>query len=211
MEKESKSEVIWNAERILYGYIYNSDDDGCLPDVDSLENSPYKIGHQRFYAALRAYGRNQEWFYRSDDEWNNRNICRHLLSRTRSKEKMIELRNLIKKHLKHDLIYDHYVQFIDSPEYLKSEMEVFIVFRKLMEYRKRLYAIEQIWSGAMECSRSVGVIYRVTGEMTREYISPMCQILDRIIILLMGDDYDKTFTEEELFQYGYPDVTDDKF
>ena len=26
----------------------------------------------------------------------------------------------------------------------------------------------------------------------------------------MGDDYDKSFTEKELFQFGYPDVTDDE-
>ena len=29
-----------------------------------------------------------------------------------------------------------------------------------------------------------------------------------MLLLLMGDDFDKTFTEEELFEYGYPDVTD---
>ena len=26
----------------------------------------------------------------------------------------------------------------------------------------------------------------------------------------MGDDYDKSFTEKELFAFGYPDVTDDE-
>ena len=29
-----------------------------------------------------------------------------------------------------------------------------------------------------------------------------------MLILLMSDDNDKTFTEKELFAFGYPDVTD---
>lgn len=210
MKEERKPENIWNAERILYAYIYNSDNDGCLPNVDSLHNSLYKIGHQRFYAALRAYGREPEWFYRSDVEWGCRDKCRYLLSKTRSNEKMKEFRDLVKKHLRHTPSYDFRVQNVDSPDFLKSEMEVSIVFRKLMEYRKKLHAVEEVWSRMMECGKSVGVIYQVTRDMTREHIWPMCQILDRMIVLLMGDDYDKTYTEEELFQYGYPDVTDEE-
>ena len=34
--------------------------------------------------------------------------------------------------------------------------------------------------------------------------------LDRMLVLLMGDDFDKSFTEEELLPFGYPDVTDDE-
>ena len=29
-----------------------------------------------------------------------------------------------------------------------------------------------------------------------------------VLVLLMGDDYDKSFTEAGLLSYGYPDVTD---
>jgi hypothetical protein len=35
-------------------------------------------------------------------------------------------------------------------------------------------------------------------------------IVDRMLILLMGDDYDKTFTEEELYEYGYPKISDEE-
>jgi hypothetical protein len=34
--------------------------------------------------------------------------------------------------------------------------------------------------------------------------------MDRMLVLLMGDDYDKSFTEMELLSFGYPDVTDEE-
>ncbi len=215
MSEKRKPEDIWNVERILYAYIYDSDEDGSLPDVENMKKSSYKIGHQRFYAALRAYGKMPEYFYKSENArlWpsNSNDICRGLLSSTRSNVKMSEFRELVKKYLKRTPRYDYIVQAVDSPDFLKSDAEVSIVFSKLMEYRKKLYAIQDIWSGMMECSRSVGTVYEVTEDLTREYVGPLCQVLDRMLVLLMGDDYDKSFMVEDLVQFGYPDVTDKEF
>ena len=97
MAEEIKKELVWDAERILYGYIYHSDDDGYLPNVDSLEDSSYKIRLLRFYAVLRAYGREPEWFYRNENSWLVRfEHSRCLLSKTRSEVKMNEFRELVK-------------------------------------------------------------------------------------------------------------------
>lgn len=215
MSEKRKPEDIWNAERILYAYIYDSDEDGYLPDVEKMKKSSYKIGHQRFYAALRAYGKMPEYFYKSENArlWtsNNNDTCRGLLSSTRSNVKMSEFRELAKKYLRRTPRYDFIVQAVDSPDFLKSDVEVSIVFCKLMEYRKKLYAIQDIWSGMMECSRSVGTVYEVTEDLTREFIGPLSQVLDRMLVLLMGDDYDKVFMVEDLTQFGYPDVTDKEF
>lgn len=214
MNEEKSRKDVWNAERILYGYIYDSDDDGFLPNIDEYNNSSYKIGVQRFYAALRAYGRDPEWFYKSNSiyPWssNSTNVCRCLLSLTRSDEKMKEFRELVKKHLSRTPRSKFIAQVVDSPDYLKSDMDVYLVFSKLMDYRRRLNAIDDVWSGMMECSRTIGSIFEVTRDMAKTYLWPMCQILDRMLILLMGDDYDNTFTTEELRQFGYPDVTDDE-
>ena len=208
MAKERKFEGVWDAKRILYNYISYSDKDGCLPVIETLEDSSYKIRLQRFYAALDAYGKSSECFYKRGRLWRfNPNKSRYLLGETRSKEKMIEFCELLKKYLKHD--WEHvYLEHIDNPTFLDDIGD--IAFVKLIEYRKKLYAIENVWSGMMECSRSVGTIYEVTRNLIHEHISPLCQIIDRMIILLMGDDYDKSFTERELFAFGYPDVTDDE-
>lgn len=205
-EKEEKTIDEWDAQRILYGYIYYSDEKGYLTNVDDLDDSSYKIYRQRFYAALRTYGKDPEQFY-CPEHWKFRDVCRHLLSRTRSEEKMNEFWDLVKQHLGRNVSYDYSVKYADTPEFL-SEMSVSLVFCKLMEYRKKLYAIEDIWSGVLECSRYIGMIYNVTNNLTHENIKPMCQIIDRMLILLMGDNYDKTFMVEELYQYGYPTVSD---
>ena len=52
--------------------------------------------------------------------------------------------------------------------------------------------------------------YQTTKSLYDRHIKVVCDIIDEMLILLMGDDYDKTFTEKELFQYGYPDVTDEE-
>ena len=31
-----------------------------------------------------------------------------------------------------------------------------------------------------------------------------------MLVLLMDDDFDRSFTEEELLPFGYPDVTDEE-
>ena len=38
----------------------------------------------------------------------------------------------------------------------------------------------------------------------------VCNIIDRMLVLLMGDDFGKSFSEEELLPFGYPDVTDEE-
>ena len=66
------------------------------------------------------------------------------------------------------------------------------------------------WSGVLECCKSMGIIIQATTFMFQKQIRPVCNTIDRMLILLLGDDFEKTFTEEELFQYDYPDVTDEE-
>ena len=50
----------------------------------------------------------------------------------------------------------------------------------------------------------------MTQGLNSEFLWPLCKIVDKMIILLMGDDYDKTFIEEELYEYGYPKISDEE-
>ena len=83
-------------------------------------------------------------------------------------------------------------------------------FKKLFEYRKELFVLDMKWGGVLECSRTMGIVIEATSFLYYKHIKPACEVIDRMLILLMGDDYDKSFTEKELFQYGYPDVTDEE-
>ena len=56
----------------------------------------------------------------------------------------------------------------------------------------------------------MGMIYAVTNRLYQDNIKSVSDIIDRMLILLMGDDYDQSFSEKELLKYGYPNVTDDE-
>ena len=62
----------------------------------------------------------------------------------------------------------------------------------------------------LEYSESVGLIIKATNTLYQKDIKQVSDKIDKMLILLMGDDYDKTFTEKELHKYGYPYVTDEE-
>jgi len=49
------------------------------------------------------------------------------------------------------------------------------------------------------------MINRATDSLYRNNVRAVNEVIDEMLVLLMGDDYDKTFTEKELLQFGYPD------
>ena len=54
---------------------------------------------------------------------------------------------------------------------------------------------------------SVLAVYEALNDMNQKYIAPLSKVIDRMLILLMGDVYDREFTAEELIPYGYPVVS----
>lgn len=198
---------LWNAEKILYGYLKHSDNNGYLPNVENDRPSADKIHKLRFYAALRAYNVPPEWFYKgSASPRRGLNVCDSLLGLSRSQEKMNEFRKLLKQELTQDLIE----QFANSPDSLRHTTDLLSVFNILMKYRKTLFALESMQTEAENHNKSDSAIHEAIGNMNGKHILPLCKVLDRMLILLMGDLYDRTFTAEDLLQYGYPDVSDEE-
>ena len=203
--EERKFDGIWNAERVLKTFLNYANEDGFLIDMTSYEESPYKIGQRRLLAALKAYGRDEICFYNSHPEspFPSHNACQFLISSTRSQKKMDEFREIIRQSISATPVYERLL----SDSFI-NEADIKLAFEKLFKFRKGIFALEHQWSGVLECSPSLGLIYRATNMLYSTHIGKVCGIIDRMLLLLMGDDFDKTFTEEELFEYGYPDVTD---
>ena len=206
-KKEHKLDGVWDARRVLYNVLFYADEEGYIKYVAGDAESTDGIERQRFLAALKAYGKigidvlcGCEIGPRIGDQ------CGVWISKTRSKEKMKELFELLRQNMYHDFIMLGY----DASNFLKEEHDRLSFFRKLFKYRKELYALDMIWSGVLECSRPMGMVIESTDFLYRKHIRPACDVIDRMLILLMGDDFDKTFTEEELIPFGYPDVTDDE-
>ena len=207
MSKERKFDGVWDARRVLYNVLSYADEEGRLKYVAGDAESTSGIKRQRFNAALKAYGKIEtdcsldcEMGPRIGNEWGV------WISKTRSQEKMEELYELLKQNMRHDFL----LQGFDASNFLKEEYHLLSLFRQLFKYRKELYALDMFWRDVLECSRQIGLVIETTRFLFHKHIRPACDVIDRMLILLMGDDFDKTFTEEELIPFGYPDVTDDE-
>ena len=191
---ERKLNGIWNVERILKEYLSLADNSGHIRNIDLSDDSPHGIKVHRFVAAMKAYGKNI----------NNYNEFEGIVSCSCSPEKMNEFRRLLKENLDDELQKER----VDSSRFIRENGDILHLFQALFEYRKRLYEVEHAWSGMLECPMSVVMVVKATNILYQKHIKFMSDIIDRMLVLLMGDDYDETFTEEELLPYGYPDVTD---
>lgn len=196
MPEERKLSGVWDANRVLQEYLHYADKSGRIKKIDLSDDSPYGIKLRRFAAAMKAYGKNVEDF----------NEFEGIISKSCSPDKLDEFRQLLKPLLDND----YHKELINSARFIRGSRDVHYLFEALFEYRKCLYEVENVWSGLVECPMSVSIVVSVTKDLYAKHIKEISDIIDRMLVLLMGDDYDKSFTEEELLPFGYPDVTDDE-
>ena len=192
---ERRLNGIWNAERLLLNLLRFSDDRGKIMSLNLSDDSPYGIKMHRFAAAMKAYGRNECLCQRIE----------YVISKTCSEDKINELCQLLSQNLP-----DKYSTVFAKPDNLKGLRERRDLFEALFQYRKSLYKVEDIWSGMMECSQTVALAYKVTTNLNQTQLKTISDIIDRMLVLFMGDDYDKSFSEEKLLPFGYPNVTDEE-
>lgn len=188
-----KLNSIWNAARILQELLCFMDDRGRIKELNLSDDSPYGIKVRRFVAAMKAYGKEESLYHGLE----------YLISDTCSDEKMEELCLLLKQNL-----HDDYSTALAKPDILEGIQERRDLFETLFRYRKKLYKVENTWSGVMECSHTIALGIKATNSMYQTHIKAASDVLNRMLVLLMGDDFDKSFTEVELLPFGYPDVTD---
>jgi hypothetical protein len=62
----------------------------------------------------------------------------------------------------------------------------------------------------MECSSTIALVYKVTTNLTQTQLKAISKFFDRMLVLLMGDDYDRSIPVDELLCFGYPNVTDEE-
>ena len=196
MPEERKLNGVWDANRILQEYLHFVDKRGRVKKIDISDNSPYGIKLRRFAAAMKAYGKNVEDF----------DVFEGIVSNSCSPEKLDEFRQLLKPLLDNDYLKEE----INDARFIRGSRDIHYLFEALLKYRKCLYEVENVWSGLMECPMSVSMVYYATQGLYTKHIKGVSDTIDQMLVLLMGDDFDRTFTEEELLPFGYPDVTDDE-
>ena len=141
---------------------------------------------------MKAYGKDECLYQRIE----------YVISETCSEDKMNELCQLLSQNLP-----DKYSTAFVKPDNLKDLQERRNLFETLFRYRKSLYQVENTWAGVMGCSQVIALGIKATNSLYQTHIKAASNVLDRMLVL-MSDDYNKSFTEAELLPYGYPDVTD---
>ena len=196
MAERRKLNGVWDANRVLQEYIHLADKSGRVDKIDMFDDSPYGIKLRRFAAAMKAYGRNLEDF----DEFEG------IISKSYSPNKLDEFRKLLKPLLDNDFLKDQ----VDDARFVRGSRDIYLLIMALFQYRKSLYEVENVWSGMVECTMSVSLVYHATNSLYTKLIKGISDTIDQMLVLLMGDDFDRSFTEEELLPFGYPDVTDEE-
>ena len=83
------------------------------------------------------------------------------------------------------------------------------MFEALLMHRVNLDSINHTYDGVFECSKAFmnGICH--TRTVNEEIMNLVKDKIDRVIFLLLGDKYEKTFTVGELKEkYGYPAISD---
>ena len=192
---ERRLNGIWNADRLLQNLLRFTDDRGKIRSLNLSDDSPYGIEVRRFAAAMKAYGKDECLYQRIE----------YVISEICSEEKINELCQLLSQNLP-----DKYSTAFVKPDNLKGLEERQDLFEALFRYRKSLYQVENTWAGVMECSHVIALGIKATNSLYQTHIKIASDILDRMLVLLMGDDYDRSFSEEKLLPFGYPNVTDEE-
>lgn len=167
-----KDKEFWDAKRILQEYMLFADEKGSIR---------YAYPSDRLNAletALLAYGKQACFSYQG---------IRGLISPTCSEEKRADLCSILLQHIDDEHIRKNIEDLLSSTNRAEYRADLFEIF---FQYKKKLYSLEHIWSGVMECTPSIYLGIMITNDLTKSYLKEMTAIVDRILILLMGDDYD---------------------
>lgn len=80
------------------------------------------------------------------------------------------------------------------------------VFGGLFRFRRRVFELERSFTGFIEGGDAA---YALSEKLYVPALVPCDEVLDDLLVLLLGDSFAQTFTEQELAErYDYPSTTD---
>ena len=202
-ERKKQFTGIWDASRLLHELLRITQSvkgwkiELCKTDS---EQTPYKIRCKRVISAINAFKGRKE----IGADWSYIPFV-ILIPENYSEMKMSELTSLIVDFSpKYETRIE--IAFNQDREYTRMQL-----FSFLFRYRFAIYKLATHWDGVLETDIAGGIAIDITRKLYDEKIESVNETLDKLLLHLLGDDFDKTFAEKELLEdYDYPNVTDEE-
>ena len=203
-ERKNLFTGVWDAKRLLHELLEITESvKGWkieLYKTDS-ERTPYKIRCERVISAINAFNGRKE----IGTDWGYI-LFEMLIPEGYSEMKMSELTSMIMDFLPK---YETRIEdaFNQDREYT-SRMQLFSF---LFRYRLETYKLSTYWNNVSETDIVGAIAIDMTKKLYNEKMESINETLDKLLLLLLGDSFDKTFTERKLLEeYDYPNVTDEE-
>lgn len=201
-ERKKQFKGVWDAKKLFRELLdITQSVEGWQIDFDKTNHSMrYTTKCERVISVINAFNG------RKGIEAKRKPISlRNLISKTYPDEKKSELISSIKELL--PKLEDERIEDIFSPqrEFL-SRMQLFGI---LYSYRFDTYKFSSRWRNANDSDIAGELATDITRKFYNESMDSINEtILDKLLLLLLGYETDKTFTEIELLKdYGYPNVS----
>ena len=163
------------------------------------EQTPYKVKCKRVISVINAFNGHKE----IEDDWRYIPLDT-LISEDYPETKIAELTSLIVDFLPR---YSERIKnTFSQDEEATNRMQLFYF---LFRYRLETYILSTHWDGVSETDIVGAIAIDMTRKLYNEKIESMNETLDKLLLSLLDDKFNKTFIERELLEdYDYPNVTD---
>ena len=211
-KQTSPDNQLWTAQRLLDSLLeFGSPKmQNIVIKNDFPKESPGVIRIEQLMAVLKAYGAEtstnvEETASRSEDE-----IIINLLSGELSENRFREVAECLKCESNERLLEDSRSFYrMNTCEARAYQRERF--FRILIEYHYKLNKLRNFGNGYLTCDKATAISILYSRDLYRQHIEEAYQKVGRLILLLMGEKFEKTFTVEQLIDnYGYPAISEEE-
>lgn len=180
---------VWDATRIIDSICELANIDNGYVQLCNASEGSVKIKLQRLKSALKAYNRNLVFDH-----------FRQLMGDSWSQEKKKEMKEILYK-LSSKSRVDAFFEVVDK----KDEFLYYYLFETTLKSYLVVNKIANPYRGVIECSLD----YNLMLSMVQDFNKRNILLMRRLLVLLLGDNYDVPVTEVHLLEeYNYPAVTD---
>lgn len=194
---------VWDSERLLRELLEVTDFVKGSRIYLNLNRTSSQIRCKRIISVISAL----KGSISSMEIKNNSILLRNLISENCSEERISELIPLILEILP-EMNEKYREEFFNLLRDFVTRIHIFSI---LFRYRQETFKLSTYWNNVGATNRVEDMAIAMTKELYKEKMKGINNTLDKLLLLSLGDGFDKTITERELLEkYDYPNVTDEE-